>query len=67
MMVIYSSEHECLICEKKNEKKMLKEWFIDGGRNAEDYDICETPGVIQNTLEMKTYVYNVTTATNKHV
>jgi hypothetical protein len=36
-LVVYSSGQEVLICTYKNEKKMLRLWFVEGGRDFDDY------------------------------
>ena len=38
MFIVYSSNQEVIVCTPKTEKKMLKEWFEDAGRELEDYD-----------------------------
>lgn len=48
MIIVYEGNDETLICDKKDEKKMLKEYFINGGRNTEEYDRFEVNvGVIR--------------------
>lgn len=36
--VVYSGNDEVLVTTKKLEKKMLKEWFDEDGRNLDLYD-----------------------------
>jgi len=36
--VIYKSDYELIVCAKKDEKQMLQEYFIDGGRLQHEYD-----------------------------
>ena len=56
-MVIYQGSNEILICLKKNEKKMLKEYFSDGDRNPDDYarDEVTENGVFQITSSMRAH------------
>jgi hypothetical protein len=37
-MIVYSSHGEVLVCENKDEKQLIKEFFTRGGRDLEDYD-----------------------------
>jgi len=42
-MIVFESEEEIIICEKKNEKKIKKEFFDKTtGRDIDDYDQYET-------------------------
>lgn len=47
MLVKYSGDDEVIVCARKNEKKMLKEYFEEGGRDIDDYDReeCEVVNV----------------------
>ena len=47
MLVQYSNNDEVIVCAKKNEKKMLKQYFEEGGRDVVDYDReeCEVVNV----------------------
>lgn len=38
MLVVYQGDKEVLICAKKNEKKMRKQWFNHGERDINNYD-----------------------------
>ena len=39
MLVVYNNGNEVLVCTSgKNEKKMLKDYFTNGGRSLNDYD-----------------------------
>jgi len=42
-LVKYDDGSEVLICELTHEDTLIKEYFIDGGRNVEEYDreLCE--------------------------
>lgn len=37
-MITYSNGSEVLVCDKKDEKKLLKEYFGKGGRDTDEYD-----------------------------
>ena len=51
MIVAYSNGTEMFVCEKSQEKKLLKNWFAkETGRDVLDYDRTETKGI----LEIKT-------------
>ena len=53
MIVAYSSNDEVLVCEKKDEKYLLQEWFAKGtGRNRIDYDRTET-NKVRKVIEVK--------------
>lgn len=38
MLVVYQGDGEVLVCAKKNEKKMIKQWFNDGNRDIDVYN-----------------------------
>jgi len=39
MLVVYDNGNEVLVCTSgKDEKKMLKDYFTNGGRSLNDYD-----------------------------
>jgi hypothetical protein len=47
MLVVYSNDEEILITEKEIENELVREWFVKGLRDLEDYDRTETVEVIQ--------------------
>ena len=57
MIVIYRTRNEILICQKRDEKKMMREWFNEGGRLADNYDRFESNGVVKITNFIKPEVY----------
>jgi hypothetical protein len=60
MIVAYSNGSELFVCEKSQEKKILKHWFAkETGRDVLDYDRVETKGV----LEIDTGVINISEET----
>lgn len=40
--IIYSGREETIVCTPENEKKMLKQYFKDGGRDIDEYDRYES-------------------------
>jgi hypothetical protein len=38
MFIVYTSDSEVIVTAKANEKKAIKEWFTEGGRDIEEYD-----------------------------
>jgi hypothetical protein len=56
MLVSYSCDTETLVCDIKDEKKLLKIYFKEGGRNVEEYDRLETNGVVSIEARNKTSV-----------
>lgn len=58
MIIAYSDGYEVLVCEKKNEKEMLKIWFKKGGRNLEDYDRDESKFVFEIKTSASIHVNN---------
>ena len=38
MLIIYSGNGEVLVCSRRAEVTLLKEWFDESGRNVEEYD-----------------------------
>ncbi|HUS88475.1 MAG TPA: hypothetical protein VMW91_03750 [Desulfosporosinus sp.] len=38
MLIVYSNGRETLVCQHKDEKRVLKEWFDEACRDIEDYD-----------------------------
>ena len=41
-MVVYSDGLEVIVCEKKDEKSLLEQYFEKGGRDLEEFDRSET-------------------------
>lgn len=39
--VSYVSEEEVIVCTKETEKRAIKEWFVDGGRDINEYNRVE--------------------------
>ena len=37
--IIYRSSNEIIVTTKKDQKKTIKLYFTDGGRDLEDYDV----------------------------
>ena len=46
-LVVYENGIEILICTKKDEKKLIKEYFTKGGRDLEEYDRSVCVGVLE--------------------
>lgn len=38
MIVVYRGHGEIIACTKKAEKKVIKDFFTEGGRNLDEYD-----------------------------
>jgi len=53
MLVMYSDGKETLVCEKKDEKRLLKEYFETGERDVDDYDRDESGYVFEITRSSK--------------
>jgi hypothetical protein len=58
MLVAYTGVDEVIVCDKKDEKNMLKEYFTDGGRSKDDYDReeCKSPKVVVVKIEPKIFI-----------
>jgi hypothetical protein len=53
-MVVYSNDAEVLVCTAgKGEANMLKEYFVNGGRNQEDYDRTVIEGCVEIRSSLK--------------
>ena len=40
-MIVYEGHGEVIACTKKVEKKVIKEFFTEGGRSLDDYERTE--------------------------
>lgn len=53
-MITYFNDTEVIVVSEEDEQAMLKEYFVDGGRDVEDYDrdttAPEKPFVVINFL-----------------
>lgn len=57
MLIVYSSYEETLICEAAQEKKLLKLYFKEGGRDVEEYTREEVEkGFVEITSKLRTEV-----------
>ena len=47
MLITYRGDDEVIVTTDELEKAMLKEWFIEGGRDTNDYDreVCNDEAV----------------------
>lgn len=54
MIIVYEGDGEVIVCEKKNEKAIVKGFFGDnGGRNIEEYDRKEVGSYASFTTRIK--------------
>ena len=58
-LVIYESNSETLVCTKKDEKKLIKEYFKNGGRSLDEYDRSECAGIIEIRSKVITSVEEI--------
>ncbi len=56
MLIVFSSDEETIVTDSEHEAVVLKEWFIEGDRNLDDYDReeCETCVAIDSKLSTDT-------------
>ncbi len=45
MFVVYDNGEECIITTVKNERKTLKMYFFEGGRDVEEYNRKEVSDI----------------------
>lgn len=38
MFIVYSNESEVIVTTKKNEKRTIKDYFTEAGRDLDEYD-----------------------------
>lgn len=58
MLVTYSSINggEILVCQKKDEKKLLKQYFnLETGRDMDEYDRQEHENIVEITSPLKVW------------
>ena len=53
--LMYEGNGEVLICTADEEAQMVKDYFVAGGRDLEEYDITRCNGVITMTSEVRTW------------
>ena len=54
MIIAYSSDTEILVCEAKDEKYLLKNWFAkDTGRDKDQYDRDGCESVLEITTHVR--------------
>lgn len=53
MLVIYQNDEEVLVCEKKNEKRLIKEYFEDACRDFDQYDRSTVDGIVTISNRLK--------------
>ncbi len=58
MLVTYEGNGEVLICAVENEKQMLEEWFVQGGRHVRQYGRHEAKLVVRIKVDMDVRLYN---------
>ncbi len=56
MLIFYSSSEEVLVCTPEVEAYLLRVWFVEGGRDLEDYDRDTVEGP-EGVLEINTRLY----------
>lgn len=63
-IIAYSSEDEVLVCTNQSEPRLLKQWFVEGGRELDDFDREESPAdttIVEITRgSLKTWLCNET-------
>jgi hypothetical protein len=53
MLVVYEGADEVIVCEKKLEKKIIKDFFSEGGRDLEEYERREVGSYCSFTTRIK--------------
>jgi len=57
-LVIYQSQDEVLICEKRKEKELLEDYFAEGNRDLDEYDRAESKdGIVPVTSILRTRTF----------
>jgi hypothetical protein len=57
MLIVYQGSDEILVCKRKDEVKLLEDWFGKGTcRDINDYDRLETKGVVQISSHLDCFI-----------
>jgi hypothetical protein len=52
-LIMYEGDGEVLVCNPSDEKRLLKEWFVEGKRGVEEYDRTEINGILEITSHIR--------------
>jgi len=55
MLISYCGEGEVLVCTEATEARLIKEFFVDGGRDLECYDREESEYCVEVSVEVSAW------------